>query len=46
MDFAKAYDKVLHMRLLHKLDYDGTFLFHQLVDQFVALWAHSTYSVR
>ena len=46
MDFAKAIDKILHVRLLHKLDYNGTFLVHPLVDQLVALWAHSTSSLR
>ena len=32
MDFAKAFDKVPHRRLLYKLDYYGT-----QVDRFVAL---------
>ena len=39
MDFAKAFDKVPHRRLLHKLEYYGI---HPQVDQFVALWGHST----
>ena len=45
MDFAKAFDKVPHRRLLHKLDYYGirgsTHKF-----QLMALWAHAKSSIR
>ena len=42
MDFAKAFDKVLHRRLLHILEYYGIRGSTQQVNQLVALWAHST----
>ena len=46
MDFAKAFDKVPHRRLLHKLDYYGIRRVHPQVDQLMALWAHSKSSIR
>ena len=41
MDFAKAFDKVPHRRLLYKLDYYGIRGSTHLVDHFMALWALS-----
>ena len=46
MDFAKAFDKVPHRRLLHKLDHYGEKRVHPQVDQLMALWAHSTDTIR
>ena len=49
MDFAKAFDKVPHRRLLHKLDYWSLLWdkrVHLQVDQLMALWAHLTSSIR
>ena len=43
-DFAKAFDKVLHWRLLHKLDYYGIRgSTHKCI---MAVWPHSTSSIR
>ena len=46
MDFAKAFDKVPHRRLLHKLDLLWDKRVNPQVDQLLALWAHSTSSFR
>ena len=45
MDFAKAFDKVPHRRLLYKLDYYSKRIYSQ-VDHFMALWALSKSGVR
>ena len=45
MDFAKAFDKVPHRRLLHKLEYYGI-RGSTHMDQFLALCAQSTSSPR
>ena len=44
MDFAKAFDKVPHRRLLHKLDYYG--IRGSTHKWIMAIWAHSTSSIR
>ena len=46
MDFAKAFDKLPHRRLLYKLDFNGIRGLPTILDQLVALWAHSTSSFR
>ena len=46
LNFAKAFDKVPHRRLLHKLDYYGIKRVHPKVDQLMALRAQSTSSLR
>ena len=46
MDFANAFDKVPHRRLLHKIGVLWDKRVHSKVDQLMALWAHSTSSFR